>query len=924
MRRLARLAICLGMSWLSSFPILTIPLAIGVAADEREVARSLLEQLDDRRFTERKAAFLKLVDPRWEIDAWLEEQSRSSDPNRAASAQWIRRLRSVPGPIEDRLEMMADYQSISEGDLSIISKYIDNRRIESLVDMLEQLPESFRMELTYSSSENPFDGLISAAWRDGTERAIPRLLNAILPPHPIRVGLNARWKEIGMPPEWRVDIPVGVPEVEIASLHMAGRVDEALAAAKRLGLTEEYEQLLIRYQRWDKWLELDPMRKATAATGWGDVQRILLLECLGRHEEALVYYELRKSDQGKNKGIFNQQKALMALLVGDQATFEQLLQSEDDPSGWAELLFTHSDLTRLLEAEGLSELTVPSIDRWFDQWVKQGGPVSKPVRFQSLFHRLGLKELEEALFRHLCRRIHSGLGEQSYHEWNAVLLEWSRYGLDERRLEIIAELCSRKENERAGSDWTLTQRGLKPVQKDSFTETLETTFQRNFPNIRSAATVIYDSLRNRYPNMDAQARVAIVEDLNQGRMPADWTESDLISLIQDIVRLTRNDPSVRQPMLVDIADLLDTLGLTQKALNLLQDHAESYGAELQRAEYASKLGQIDDAIGLSLKLADRQRDDVSAYLLASQSLAEVRRLEPWLHLQKRSLSRLDLWKWMDSYSQINQRTQRAEPQEDVVFMLELLQRHAPSTWHDLWFGDAYKLYGDRILAEWYRRSIDQRPERIADFQRLAIQNAIQEIQSRAREQSSNPRQTGSATGLGDMDWSLWSRMYERVFAASFWRAVQEGNLDAADRLIRAAHRVYPEQINTLIDVIPMIRSQFGDETLKTWYEIHAAPMRNHLERFPNDTLIANNLAWLSAKCDSDLQRAHQLASRVVEHRPIDTYLDTLAEVEFMLGNTAKAIELSTRCRSMKPRDPHHGRQLERFRKATKKPSPQPG
>lgn len=901
-----------------------MPLAHGVAADEREVARSLLEQLDDRRFSERNAAFLKLVDPRWDIDAWLDEQSRSSDPNRAASAQWIRRLRSVPGSIEDRLEIMADYQSLSEGDLSIISKYIDNGRIESLVDMLEQLPESFRMELTLSSSENPFDGLISAAWRDGTERVIPRLLNAILPPHPIRVGLNARWKEIGMPPEWRVDIPVGVPEVEIASLHMAGRVDEALAAAKRLGLNEEYEQLLIRYQRWDAWLELDPLRKVTATTGWGDVQRILLLECLGRHEEALVYYELRKSDQGKNKGILNQQRALMALLVGDRATFEQVLQSDDDPSGWAELLFTHSDLTRLFEAEGLTDLTVSSIDRWFDRWVKQGGPVSRPIRFQSLFHRLGLKELEEALFRHLRRRIQSGLGEQSYQEWNAVLLELSRYGLDERRLEVIAELCSRKENERAGSGWTLTQRGLQPVQKDSFTETLETTFQKNFPNIRSAATAIYDSLRNRYPKMDAAARVAIVEDLNQGRMPADWAESDLITLIQDVIRLTKNEPSLLQPMLVDIADLLDTLGWTQKALNLLQDHAESYDANLKMAEYASKLGKVDDTIRLSLKLADQQQDDVAVYLLASQSLAEVRRLEPWLHLQRRSLSRLDLWKWMDSYLQINQRTQRMEPQEDVLFMLELLQRHAPSTWHDLWYDDAYKLYGDRLLAEWYRTSIEQHPERIAEFQRLAIQNAVEEIQSRAREPLSNRRQNGSGTSLGDIDWSRWSRLYERAFSASFWRAVQEGDRDSADRLIRAAHHVYPEQINTLIDVIPIVRSQFGDETLTNWYEIYAAPMRSHLERFPNDTLIANNLAWLSAKCGSDLQRAHQLASRVVEQRPIDTYLDTLAEVEFTLGNTAKAIELSAQCRSKKPRDPHHVRQLERFRKGAKDTGKQPG
>jgi hypothetical protein len=168
--------------------------------------------------------------------------------------------------------------------------------------------------------------------------------------------------------------------------------------------------------------------------------------------------------------------------------------------------------------------------------------------------------------------------------------------------------------------------------------------------------------------------------------------------------------------------------------------------------------------------------------------------------------------------------------------------------------------------------------------------------------------------MKDIDWTQWSFRYERIFASCFWHAVQKGKLELADRLIRTAHQVYPEQINTLIDVVPLIRSQFGDETLRKWYELYAGPMRSHLERFPNDTLVANNAAWLAAKCGVELERAHQLAQQVVQQRPTDTYLDTLAEVEFIRGNIDKAIEISEKCHAMKPREQHHIRQLGRFRK----------
>jgi hypothetical protein len=123
----------------------------------------------------------------------------------------------------------------------------------------------------------------------------------------------------------------------------------------------------------------------------------------------------------------------------------------------------------------------------------------------------------------------------------------------------------------------------------------------------------------------------------------------------------------------------------------------------------------------------------------------------------------------------------------------------------------------------------------------------------------------------------------------------------------------PEQINTIIDVAELVRKKFGADPLEKWFRIYYDPMMEHLQRYPNDTLIANNAAWLAAKCGFELDTAHRLASQVVQASPTDTYMDTLAEVEFMRGNAARAIEISEKCRAMKPRDPHHRKQIERFR-----------
>ncbi len=907
--RLVRFAVLVGS--LLGFVIVASAYPDTAIGDDRLLAAPLVAQLESRRYSERQAAFFKLCDPQLDIDAWLEEQTKSGDGQRASLCRWLQRLRSVPGSLEERLAMMRDYQTLASGDLSIIQAYVDNRRIEVLVDLIEMLPESTREGLIlYRSSDNPFDAIIDGAWRDGCEDVLPRLLNAILPKSPIRVGLNGRWKSIGMPDSWHVEEPLDIPEVAVAALERDGRIDEAIATAKRKGLIAEYEQLLLRHARWDQWLALDPTRQLVGGTAsWIDLEKAILLESLGRHEEAEVYYELRRTS--KAKGVTSQiQLAQLSFIVGNEAGWVEPLKTHarEELIG---VLFLRNDLQQLLELEDLTALTNEAVDRWFDEAIKSGKPLTKPIRFQSLFKRLGRNDLEEHVYQRIASFVATSEREQQLRQWDGILSEWSRYSLDERRLLQLAKLADQYGETDSSSDASGLARRMQAVG-DPKSVTLETIFFKNFTNIRSAAYPLYVALRVRTPKATPKSTIAMLEDINVGRLPAGWDVTELERFFRDTVRSSLSDPGQVEPMLVDMADVLDVMGRTESALELLQDFADSHAANLMVAQYASKLGRLDEGAQLGWKLVDQHPDDVNAYLSAGERLAEAHRFDDWMRLQRRTLSRLDTWELVERYFQTARRRERLETQPEILFTLELLGRNHPSTWYEIWFGDAYSKYGARILTDWYHRTIAKHPERIDALASMSRLHCLSELRSLADEQSPDAGGMGGSARW-ELDWAMWSMQYERCIAAGFWQAVKDGDRELADRLIRTAYRLYPEQINTLIDAVGLVRDRFGDAVLREWFDVYYRPMSDQLERFPDDTLTANNTAWLAAKCGFELDRALVLAQHVVDQNPIDTYLDTLAEIEFVRGNVDRAIEVSERCRAMQPRDSHHRQQIERFR-----------
>jgi tetratricopeptide (TPR) repeat protein len=154
---------------------------------------------------------------------------------------------------------------------------------------------------------------------------------------------------------------------------------------------------------------------------------------------------------------------------------------------------------------------------------------------------------------------------------------------------------------------------------------------------------------------------------------------------------------------------------------------------------------------------------------------------------------------------------------------------------------------------------------------------------------------------------------ERLHRLEARLAIDSGEWKSANEAVEKCWRANPDQIETLLELIPVARSKFDPEKVESWIRLYADPLEKHLKLFPDDTLVGNNVAWLYANLDYRLERAKQLSTRVTEILVDDhMYLDTLGEVEFRLGNRSRAIEIARQCQKLAPREAHYHRQLKRY------------
>ena len=144
--------------------------------------------------------------------------------------------------------------------------------------------------------------------------------------------------------------------------------------------------------------------------------------------------------------------------------------------------------------------------------------------------------------------------------------------------------------------------------------------------------------------------------------------------------------------------------------------------------------------------------------------------------------------------------------------------------------------------------------------------------------------------------------------------------EAIDEL-HQAEAIQPANIQLALDCDAELRKHGAageaDALYRRMLEQHEALCRD----FPRGGTYHNDLAWLAANLDRDLDKALAHAQRAVELEPQSAgILDTLAEVHFRRGNRAEAVRLARRCLEMEPDGEHYKKQLARF-EAKQPPAP---
>jgi tetratricopeptide (TPR) repeat protein len=145
--------------------------------------------------------------------------------------------------------------------------------------------------------------------------------------------------------------------------------------------------------------------------------------------------------------------------------------------------------------------------------------------------------------------------------------------------------------------------------------------------------------------------------------------------------------------------------------------------------------------------------------------------------------------------------------------------------------------------------------------------------------------------------------------------LKEGNLADAVREVNDVFALLPSDVEFVITSVVAL-DQAGRE--QDADAVYAAALKRYEELardYPASAFFHNRCGWLAAASGRDLDKALEHATTAVRLDPSsDTYLDTLAEVQFRRGDAAKAIELMRKCCAMQPERGYYAAQLARFTK----------
>ena len=883
------------------------------SADERSASPSTdryqawIDGLTDSSYRVRRESFLKLCDRDIPIDAWLDKELKSGDKHRAAMATWLKRLRRPSGSLSDRIKMLKDYEVLRAPDDSaldkyeVVQRYMSEGRWEALLELLSLVEAPIQNELL--SEDGKLKIIIDHAWKSDHESVVPRLLDMVLKPVD-RVRANRLWRSLRLPDEWQVSQNNDLPSVKIVELEADGKIEEAIVLAEKSALRNFVEPMLIRSDRWDKWLALETRRTPIASLVNFEQQKIGMSIMLGQIDEANA--QLDKLGVGNQETDLSKGNAALSLALGKTKEFEAYIANLPDTTSF-HVLRGLGDVRKAFERVGLSDLSVESVQKWLDTkgYLKRRTTEEAElqlklkhfplVEYADLLFQVGLIEQGNLVESYLVKSIRK---QELVDEVAAWIPFWKQWILANDREKAIFYW----------KDYLIRNAGRAKAQHGVVHKSAESEqdpFEHIYGDFPLSAGFVFDHLVSVASGIEASSigeavdlseedrkRKAIelavdqMEDLHAGRRPSSMKDQGFLVVLRKAVYQKSQREEFADSILVELAAMFDSLGETKLAVETLDMGTRGIDMNQDKAKYLKRLGQLDAACDILMDEYQNDASNLDLLVECDELLESIGRFGERDRYRLQAISSISNdWTAKDKVVNL--------PESKIVQVVM----------EQLWIRDGIeKLSGINAALCLSRQYVESAKSDLLQAKRAAKYARIAGLLWMKNEWPNSSSDVGRSLSV-----------FGSVFRALILDAIADENRELADKLFQVAYRCKPYDIDMPIVVVPIAERVFGKEFADRWFDLFYAPMLKHLDEFPDDTLIGNNTAWLSALCNRHLEKAQSLASKVTFSYPDPTYLDTLAEIEYRLGHVERAIELSERCLQMEPKHKQHRAQLNRFR-----------
>jgi tetratricopeptide (TPR) repeat protein len=152
--------------------------------------------------------------------------------------------------------------------------------------------------------------------------------------------------------------------------------------------------------------------------------------------------------------------------------------------------------------------------------------------------------------------------------------------------------------------------------------------------------------------------------------------------------------------------------------------------------------------------------------------------------------------------------------------------------------------------------------------------------------------------------------------ADFTRALATLKQDRAGSLVRLKEcfELFPTDGSLADAFFPALLQTGLMPELETCYDRSWQAMKVAIEQYPEADNLLNTAAWLASRAQRNLPEAEKLLEKALALNPEQSsYLDTMAETHFAMGNRPKAVEWSRQSLNFLPKDAQISRQYERFK-----------